>query len=190
LTSAATKRVRHSARGAPLRIRARASSVGAPRANAHSRLRLGRAARKLWTSYFPSVDAVIYLVDAVRRPFSPRARTQHARALRAAPTRAPPPPLLAVQVDTERFPEAKKELDGLLSTEALANTPFLILGNKIDMPYAVSEDALRRSLGLLETTGADVTSLPKDIRPIEVFMCSILRKTGYADGLKWLTNFL
>ena len=96
----------------------------------------------------------------------------------------------AAQVDTERFPEAKKELDGLLSTEALANTPFLILGNKIDRPYAVSEDALRRSLGLLETTGADVTSLPKDIRPIEVFMCSILRKTGYADGLKWLTHFL
>lgn len=113
-----------------------------------------------------------------------------ARPLPRARAAWPPLPARAAQVDTERFPEAKKELDGLLSTEALANTPFLILGNKIDMPYAVSEDALRRSLGLLETTGADVTSLPKDIRPIEVFMCSILRKTGYADGLKWLTNFL
>ena len=58
------------------------------------------------------------------------------------------------------------------------------------MPYAVSEDELRACLGLRETTGHDVTTLPKDLRPIEVFMCSILRKTGYSDGLKWLTNFL
>jgi GTP-binding protein SAR1 len=94
-------------------------------------------------------------------------------------------------VDSERFPEAKKELDNLLATEALANTPFLILGNKIDMPYACSEEQLKMNLGLSGlTTGKDVTSLSKDIRPLEVFMCSILRKAGYPDGLKWLTNFL
>ena len=144
------------------------------------------------------MDAVIYLVDAVRATQTELRAARCARALSAA---LPPslclasstffPPLSPpVQVDTERFPEAKKELDGLLSTESLANTPFLILGNKIDMPYAVSEDVLRRQLGLTETTGHDVTSLPKDIRPIEVFMCSILRKTGYSDGLRWLTHFL
>lgn len=41
--------------------------------------------------------------------------------------------------DRERFMESKKELDGLLSDDALANVPFLILGNKIDIPTAASE---------------------------------------------------
>ena len=77
----------------------------------------------------------------------------------------------------------------LLSTEALANTPFLILGNKIDMKEAVSEEQLKMQLGLV-TTGKEVTSMPKDVRPIEVFMCSIVRKIGYAEGIKWLTHFL
>lgn len=117
------------------------------------------AARTLWSSYFPQVDAVVYLVDSN---------------------------------DRERFPEAKKELDRLLATEGLGNTPFLILGNKIDMPRAASEPELRAALGLVETTGKETTSIPKDsgVRPIEMFMCSILKKSGYDTGLKWITNFL
>ena len=38
-------------------------------------------------------------------------------------------------VDRERFPESKKELDSLLSDDALAKVPFMVLGNKIDIPH-------------------------------------------------------
>ncbi|KAK6119048.1 hypothetical protein DH2020_047213 [Rehmannia glutinosa] len=85
--------------------------------------------------------------------------------------------------DKERFAESKKELDALLSDESLATVPFLILGNKIDIPYAASEDELRYHLGLTGiTTGKGKINLADtNVRPIEVFMCSIVRKMGYGD---------
>jgi len=95
-------------------------------------------------------------------------------------------------IDTERFAESKKELDSLLSDDSLALVPVLVLGNKIDIPYAASEDELRYSLGLTMTTGkGTVNNLAENnIRPIEVFMCSIVRKMGYGEGFKWITQYI
>ena len=58
---------------------------------------------------------------------------------------------------------------------------------------AASEDDLRYALGLFETYGKDTGRRPEEgdnkIRPIELFMCSVIRKMGYADGFRWLAQF-
>jgi GTP-binding protein SAR1 len=139
-------------------------------------------------------------------------------------------------VDKERFTESKKELDGLLSDDSLATVPFLVLGNKIDIPHAASEarllprgreaasacpaacasgllpcaasdlalclpvpaipptlpqDELRHHLGLSGyTTGKGKVTLQENIRPIEVFMCSVVRRMGYGEGFRWLSQYI
>lgn len=94
--------------------------------------------------------------------------------------------------DRERFAESKKELDALLSDESLANVPFLILGNKIDILYAASEEELRYYMGLTGvTTGKGIVNLADtNVRPVEVFMCSIVRKMGYGEGFRWLSQYI
>ena len=91
--------------------------------------------------------------------------------------------------------------------EDLAKVPFLILGNKIDHPDAVSEDELRHQLGLYQTTGKGKVPL-EGIRPIEVFMCSVvmrqgkhdrerrivmkqlMRELGYGEGIRWMSQYV
>lgn len=47
-------------------------------------------------------------------------------------------------------------VQALLLSEELANVPFLVLGNKIDLGSAPSEEDLRYQLGLYETYGKEV----------------------------------
>lgn len=93
--------------------------------------------------------------------------------------------------DRERFPESMRELNGLLSDDGLGTVPFLVLGNKIDLPYAVSEDELRHGLGLAGyTTGKGKPALDSSLRPIEVFMCSVAKRMGYGEGFRWLSQYI
>ncbi|CAM9720214.1 unnamed protein product, partial [Heterosigma akashiwo] len=80
------------------------------------------------------------------------------------------------------LPEAKKELGALLTSDELVNVPFLVLGNKIDIARAASEEELRYALGLYETYGKEASGGDSNVRPIELYMCSVVRRMGYADG--------
>ncbi|XP_039273506.1 small COPII coat GTPase SAR1B-like [Styela clava] len=93
--------------------------------------------------------------------------------------------------DSERLNEAKNELDSLLLDEQVANAPVLVLGNKIDSPNAVSEHALR-DFFQIRTTGRGQVPLANlgGARPIELFMCSVLKKQGYGEGFRWLSQYI
>lgn len=94
--------------------------------------------------------------------------------------------------DRNRLPESKAELDSLLTDESLANCPVLVLGNKIDRPGAASEDELRNFFCLYgQTTGkGKVPRSELQGRPLELFMCSVLKRQGYGEGFRWLAEYI
>jgi len=92
--------------------------------------------------------------------------------------------------DVRRLGEAREELSKLLTEEELHAVPFLVLGNKIDAKDAISEAQLKEALGLEHTTGKAGGKLAEGVQPIEVFMCSVVKRAGYADGFRWMAKYL
>jgi GTP-binding protein SAR1 len=93
--------------------------------------------------------------------------------------------------DKSRIMESKNELDSLLLDESLSNCPVLVLGNKIDRQGALNETELRTYFALNQTTGkARVPRADLPGRPLEVFMCSVLKRHGYGEGFRWLAQYI
>lgn len=118
------------------------------------------SARTLWQEYMIDVGVIVYIIDAS---------------------------------DRERFEESHRELCQLLRMPSLAKVPFLILGNKIDLlEEAVNEKDLREAFGLPShvTTGKGKIPLREGARPIEVFMCSVVNRSGYTEGFRWVAQYL
>lgn len=92
--------------------------------------------------------------------------------------------------DTERLEEAKMELLSLTNDEQIAMAPILVLGNKVDKEGACSEDQIRGYLQLPTTGKHKIPADQLTSRPIEIFMCSVLRKQGYGEGFQWLSNYI
>ena len=140
-------------------------------------------ARRVWKDYFPAVDAIVFLVDCA---------------------------------DLERIPESKAELESLMNDEQVAGCPILVLGNKIDKANALGEDQLKYYLGVqtactgkvciqlfylefrkflnhflkIQNFQGQISRSELSSRPVEVFMCSVLRRQGYGEGFRWLAQYL
>jgi len=94
--------------------------------------------------------------------------------------------------DLERLAESKTELESLLTDEQVAACPVLVLGNKIDKPNALSEEQLKWQLNIQQfcTGKGQISRSELSTRPMEVFMCSVLRRQGYGEGFRWLSQYL
>jgi GTP-binding protein SAR1 len=120
-------------------------------------------ARRVWRDYFPAVDAIVFLIDAC---------------------------------DRARFQESKVELDSLLADDQLANCPILILGNKIDRAGAASADEIKQKFGLFGRTSGQGKVPRSELQyisldhPLELFMCSVLKRQGYGEGFRWIAQYL
>lgn len=91
----------------------------------------------------------------------------------------------------ERFPEAQTELAQLLGDDLLKNVPFLILGNKIDKKTAVDKDTLKVELNVANAcTGEQKGQNDQGVRPMEVYMCSVVARAGYGEGFRWLSQYM
>ena len=136
----------------------------------------------MWKEYFPAVDAVVFLIDVW---------------------------------DRQRLVESKAELDSLLLDEQVMNCPVLILGNKIDKIGALGEQEVRQIFNLNGITTGKVKIFKRILfecslfkkktkfifkgnvprsdlsgRPMELFMCSVLKREGYGEAFRWLSQYL
>lgn len=91
-----------------------------------------------------------------------------------------------------RLPEARAEIQYLLTQRSLDHVPVLVLGNKVDRAGALSDAQLASELGVEYTrTGKErggrggAEGAP---RPFELFMCSVKLSAGYNEGFEWLAT--
>ena len=177
-------------------------------------------ARRLWKDYLATVDGVVFLVDALDRERFPEAKREldvripitgptyclhwSQRDLvtggRNRPRGAQAGRHWGVLRETARALTFFRCLcvrplghphQALLTNEELSNVPFLVLGNKIDVARAVSEEELRYALGLQNTYGKEVRDtacatlpLPIHARPRHFFpsSCDGAANTHRGDG--------
>lgn len=102
--------------------------------------------------------------------------------------------------DRTRMMESKNELHSLFETEGLKHVPFAILGNKIDIPTACSEEELRTLLdiqtnynfgyGQNQGSGNGQVMCRPGGGATEVFMVSLKQKSGYSAAFKWISEVL
>lgn len=86
--------------------------------------------------------------------------------------------------DYERMQEAKRELQVLMEEPSLANTPFLVLGNKSDLRASLKPEQLASALGLSPNSVGGSGGQQNDARPLRLFSCSLVEGHGYTTAFE------
>ncbi len=101
--------------------------------------------------------------------------------------------------DRSRLSLAAEELRGVLSDPALMSSrqdgippPVAVIANKIDAPGAMGEAEVLYGLGIyhVRTGKVEGDNGEEHGRPLEVFMCSLLKRQGYGEAFRWIARFL
>merc|ERR1711972_557402 len=86
--------------------------------------------------------------------------------------------------DRSRFPEAAEELKGLIAEHSLKTKPIAVVGMKIDLKDAASEDEFCEAMGLSPEVRED---------KVKVFMCSAIEMGGchqIGEAVLWLSKHI
>lgn len=91
--------------------------------------------------------------------------------------------------DLSRLAEAKEELWRLLQTMHELNVPVsvpvAVVGNKTDKPRALTQEELSRAMDL---DLYSIETAPNGTRQIKVFTCSVVKRRGHVEPIRWLAN--
>ncbi|XP_036192858.1 GTP-binding protein SAR1a isoform X1 [Myotis myotis] len=148
-------------------------------------------ARRVWKNYLPAINGIVFLVDCADHPRLMESKVE----LNMCEHRVRISWLGGRVLPSLLYPSVHFAHTGhsaLMTDETISNVPILILGNKIDRADAISEEKLREIFGLYgQTTGkGNVTLKELNARPMEVFMCSVLKRQGYGEGFRWLSQYI
>ena len=145
----------------------------------------------MWKDYFPAVDAIVFLIDCVDRARFPESKVELDSLLTDDQLSNCPVVILGNKVNTI-FSTFSLFESVLLNSSLYSLMMSLCFLRQIDIPGAASEDELRQVFGLYgQTTGKGKVSrseLPG--RPLELFMCSVLKRQGYGEGFRWISQYL
>ncbi|MES1902024.1 MAG: GTP-binding protein SAR1a [Paramarteilia canceri] len=118
-------------------------------------------ARKVWKDYYMFTKGILFIIDAA---------------------------------DRRRFTEAKHELMQILNESSVQNVPIAILANKIDIRNSASEEEICNVLQIGQLrTGKEIKASgsakeANGIRPLEIFMCSLIKDQGFVEPFRWLAG--
>ncbi|XP_076077600.1 small COPII coat GTPase SAR1B-like isoform X2 [Mytilus galloprovincialis] len=91
--------------------------------------------------------------------------------------------------NSQSLPQARQELNNILTDENVSDVPILVLGNKTDNRGCYGKEQLTKELGIDKyLSNNENTEDEFSIRPCTLVMSSLLHQTGYGDGLKWMAT--